>query len=68
MYQLIWELKVKFRNVKNLKSFTIRKANRAVIQPSPEYPGTDVLENGDGIGFTRLHRRVVVRKKLITSL
>jgi heme-degrading monooxygenase HmoA len=51
MYQVIWELKVKFRERDKFEQFYDPKGKWVkFFSKSPEYLGTDVLENGDGDG------------------
>ena len=52
MYQLIWELKVKFKEREKFEKFYDPKGEWVkFFSKSHEYQGTDVLENGDGDGI-----------------
>lgn len=49
MYQVIWELKVKFKEREKFEEFYQPKGEWVkFFSQSPEYQGTDVLESGEG--------------------
>jgi hypothetical protein len=52
MAQVIWELKVKFKERENFEKFYDPKGEYVkFFGKSPEYQGTDVLESGEGDGI-----------------
>lgn len=52
MYQVIWELKVKFKDREKFEAFYDAKGDWVrFFSKSPEYLGTDVLGNGEGDGM-----------------
>jgi hypothetical protein len=49
MFQVIWELKVKFKEREKFEQFYDAKGEWVkFFSKSPDYQGTDVLESGDG--------------------
>jgi len=51
MFQVIWELKVKFKEREKFEQFYDPKGEWVkFFSKSPDYEGTDVLENGEGDG------------------
>jgi len=52
MVQIIWELKVKFKEREKFEKFYDPKGEYVkFFGKSPEYQGTDVLESGEGDGI-----------------
>jgi len=52
MFQVIWELKVKFKEREKFEQFYDPKGEWVkFFSKSVEYQGTDVLENGEGDGI-----------------
>lgn len=52
MFQVIWELKVKFKERSGFEKFYDPKGEWVkFFSKSPEYLGTDVLESGEGDGI-----------------
>ena len=52
MFQIIWELKVKFKEREKFEQFYDAKGDWAkFFSKSPDYLGTDVLESGEGDGI-----------------
>lgn len=52
MFQVIWELKVKFKEREKFEQFYDPKGDWVkFFSKSPEYQGTDVLESGEGDGI-----------------
>lgn len=52
MFQVIWELKVKFKEREKFEAFYDPKGEWVrFFSKSADYLGTDVLENGDGDGI-----------------
>jgi heme-degrading monooxygenase HmoA len=52
MFQVIWELKVKFKEREKFELFYDPKGEWVkFFSKSPEYQGTDVLESGEGDGI-----------------
>ena len=52
MFQVIWELKVKFKEREKFEKFYDPKGEWVrFFGKSPEYEGTDVLESGEGDGI-----------------
>ena len=52
MFQVIWELKVKFKEREKFEQFYDAKGEWVIFfGKSPEYQGTDVLESGEGDGI-----------------
>ena len=52
MFQVIWELKVKYKEREKFEQFYDAKGDWVrFFRKSPEYLGTDVLENGEGDGI-----------------
>lgn len=52
MFQVIWELKVKFKEREKFEKFYDPKGEWVkFFSKSPEYQGTDVLESGEGDGI-----------------
>jgi len=51
MFQVIWELKVKFKEREKFEHFYDAKGEWVkFFSKSPDYQGTDVLESGEGDG------------------
>lgn len=51
MFQVIWELKVKFKEREKFEQFYDAKGDWVkFFGKSPDYRGTDVLESGEGDG------------------
>jgi heme-degrading monooxygenase HmoA len=49
MYQVIWELKVKFKDRDKFEEFYQSKGEWVkFFSKSPDYQGTDILESGEG--------------------
>ena len=52
MFQVIWELKVKFKERDKFEAFYDAKGEWVkFFGKSPDYQGTDVLESGEGDGI-----------------
>jgi len=52
MFQVIWELKVKFKEREKFDQFYDPKGDWVkFFSKSPDYMGTDVLESGEGDGI-----------------
>ena len=52
MFQVIWELKVKFKERDKFEQFYDTKGDWVkFFSKSPDYLGTDVLESGEGDGI-----------------
>ena len=52
MFQVIWELKVKFKEREKFEQFYDAKGEYVkFFVKSPEYQGTDILESGEGDGI-----------------
>ena len=52
MFQLIWELKVKFKERDKFEKFYDPKGDWVkFFSKSPDYTGTDVLDSGEGDGL-----------------
>jgi heme-degrading monooxygenase HmoA len=52
MFQVIWELKVKFKERDKFEQFYDAKGDWVrFFRKSPDYLGTDVLESGEGDGI-----------------
>jgi hypothetical protein len=52
MFQVIWELKVKFKEREKFEQFYDAKGEWVnFFRKSPEYLGTDILESGEGDGI-----------------
>jgi len=52
MFQVIWELKVKFKEREKFEKFYDPKGEWVkFFGKSPDYQGTDVLESGEGDGI-----------------
>lgn len=52
MFQVIWEMKVKFKEREKFEKFYDPKGEWVrFFGKSPEYQGTDVLESGEGDGI-----------------
>ena len=52
MFQVIWELKVKFKEREKFETFYDSKGDWVrFFGKSPDYLGTDVLESGEGDGI-----------------
>ena len=52
MFQVIWELKVKFKEREKFERFYDSKGDWVkFFSKSPDYEGTDVLESGEGDGI-----------------
>ena len=52
MFQVIWELKVKFKERGKFEQFYDAKGDWVkFFSKSPDYHGTDVLESGEGDGI-----------------
>ncbi len=53
MFQVIWELKVKFKEREKFEQFYDPKGEWVkFFSKSPDYLGTDVLESGEGDGIS----------------
>jgi len=51
MFQVIWELKVKFKEREKFEHFYDAKGEWVkFLSKSPDYQGTDILESGEGDG------------------
>lgn len=51
MFQVIWELKVKFKEREKFEHFYDAKGEWVkFLRQSPDYQGTDILESGEGDG------------------
>lgn len=49
MYQVIWELKVKYKDRDKFEEFYLSKGEWVkFFSKSPDYQGTDILESGEG--------------------
>jgi heme-degrading monooxygenase HmoA len=49
MYQVIWEMKVKFKDREKFEEFYQSKGEWVkFFSKSPDYQGTDILESGEG--------------------
>jgi hypothetical protein len=52
MFQVIWELKVKFKERDKFEHFYDAKGDWVkFMSQSPDYQGTDILESGEGDGI-----------------
>jgi len=52
MFQVIWELKVKFKEREKFEQFYDPKGDWVkFFSKSPDYQGTDMLESGEGDGI-----------------
>ena len=52
MFQVIWELKVKFKEREKFEQFYDAKSDWVkFFKKSPEYLGTDILDSGEGDGI-----------------
>jgi len=52
MFQIIWELKVKFKERERFEKFYDPKGEWVrFFSKSPDYQGTDILESGEGDGI-----------------